>query len=514
MSELETDVKQPIKKKTQTLKVITFTLAGRDYGISVMQIQEIFPVTTFTPIPNALDFIRGSMNLRGNVIPLLDLGVLLNFYLPPKSKEPAENTEYEVVVVQFDGRSIGLIVDHITGVQNLTSSQIQRPEAIFQLQLAYVSGVVKIGNGSCMLLNMEKLLSSPQKTLFYNELGRAYETYYTEKGYTPTTEAQREHPEPHPSEEEAVEEEESAGGIAEELISASDVESQQEQAEPTELVGDSQPPSVSLSEDIVPEEVKKPAATKLSPELVKGLEELSSFYITELNRARILEILSSVSSHLFVVGSLASSDSQQKDLLNVFYSRFTGELWGDSVFDELREPFHEAFDQSSSITAVNFGAGHGYESYSLAVLLREFFPNSPIALHSIDSDLIAIGTSAQLLVAPGKVPRRYEPFMESSPQGLSFRSEIGNMILFDYTDAVNYEFEKPRSLYVVRDMLSFLPRENQVALLRSMMKTLVLGGILILGAGERIEEFEELADILPVFEYNESEYVPFYKKLQ
>jgi len=123
-------------------KMITFSLAGKDYGVDIMNVKEIAKADKFTYVPNAASFVRGVYNLRGDIIPIIDLRVF--FQLPVERKDGLEN----MLILKVNDNVYGTIVDKIDKVVGINAESIQPPHPIFgDINIKYISGVVeKLGN--------------------------------------------------------------------------------------------------------------------------------------------------------------------------------------------------------------------------------------------------------------------------------------------------------------------------------------------------------------------------------
>ncbi|KMK74737.1 chemotaxis protein CheW [Alkalihalobacillus pseudalcaliphilus] len=144
---------------TQTLveyeqtKIIAFRIEQEDYAIPVEYIQSIERMLPITRIPNADSFMKGVMNLRGVIIPVIDLR--LRFGIAEKNNDDATR----ILVIQKDEIDFGLIVDEAKDVFDIENSDIEpTPEVVGSNQVSYLNGVVKIGDKMYTILNLEKLI--------------------------------------------------------------------------------------------------------------------------------------------------------------------------------------------------------------------------------------------------------------------------------------------------------------------------------------------------------------------
>jgi purine-binding chemotaxis protein CheW len=137
-----------------TEHLATFFLAGEEYGVEVRQVQEIRRVTEITSVPRAPEFIRGVINLRGRILPVLDLRRRLAL------GEVAMDRAARIVVVRIKERLLGLLVDGASQVLKVKVSQIEAPpEEVLQQGGDYIRGVAKLDDRLIILVDLERLLA-------------------------------------------------------------------------------------------------------------------------------------------------------------------------------------------------------------------------------------------------------------------------------------------------------------------------------------------------------------------
>lgn len=140
-------------------KYLTFTLAGEDYGIGILKIKEIIGMMPITSVPQTPSFVKGVVNLRGKVIPVMDLR--LKFGLP--AIDYTERTC--IIVVEISGQSgaikIGIVVDAVSEVLNIKGEDVENTPAFgTRVNTDYILGMAKIGGSVKILLDIDKVLSS------------------------------------------------------------------------------------------------------------------------------------------------------------------------------------------------------------------------------------------------------------------------------------------------------------------------------------------------------------------
>ena len=139
-------------ENTMEGKFLTFYLAEEDYGIAICYVREIIGIQKITLVPDMPDYIRGVINLRGRVIPVMD--VRIRFNMPTR--------EYDdrtcIIVVNIDDKAIGLVVDKVNEVADIPDSQIEPPPKAGQSDSNYILGIGKIEDEVKILLDINKLV--------------------------------------------------------------------------------------------------------------------------------------------------------------------------------------------------------------------------------------------------------------------------------------------------------------------------------------------------------------------
>jgi len=143
---------------TVDFKMITFSLAGKDYGVDIMNVKEIAKADKFTYVPNAASFVRGVYNLRGDIIPIIDLRMF--FHLPVEKKEGLEN----MLILRINDHVYGTIVDKIDKVVGINSENIQPPHPIFgDINIKYISGVVEKQGSLYIILDVIRIFTQSEE---------------------------------------------------------------------------------------------------------------------------------------------------------------------------------------------------------------------------------------------------------------------------------------------------------------------------------------------------------------
>lgn len=144
-------------EQDSVLRWVTFRLGDETYGINVMQVQEVLRMTEIAPVPGAPSYVLGIVNLRGNVVTVID--TRNRFGLPPV--EPDDATR--IVIIETEGHIIGVLVDSVAEVVNLQSSEIETPPNVGNNESArYIQGVYSRDGQILILVDVNKLLTTEE----------------------------------------------------------------------------------------------------------------------------------------------------------------------------------------------------------------------------------------------------------------------------------------------------------------------------------------------------------------
>ena len=137
--------------------LITFRLGSGEYAIDIMQAKEIIKMEKITLIPKAPDFVEGVINLRGNIIPIIDLKK--RFHL--EETEGDKNTG--IIIVKIEDVDMGIIIDSISKVVSISNSDIQPPPPMLSgIGQKYIKGVGKLEDKLLVVLDLEKLFTTDE----------------------------------------------------------------------------------------------------------------------------------------------------------------------------------------------------------------------------------------------------------------------------------------------------------------------------------------------------------------
>ena len=158
MEQLDT-LSNQISFATDGSQYLTFSLGGEEYGVEILKVQEIRGYSAVTPIPNTPIYIKGVMNLRGTIVPVVDL----------RSKLAMAEAEYNqftvIIVVKVGAKVMGLIVDAVSDVLNIPVSDMQAtPDFGAQVDASYINGMAKAGEKLVVLLDIDRVMDEAQSS--------------------------------------------------------------------------------------------------------------------------------------------------------------------------------------------------------------------------------------------------------------------------------------------------------------------------------------------------------------
>jgi purine-binding chemotaxis protein CheW len=139
----------------QLLQLVTFSIADEEFGVDILKVQEIIRTMEISKVPRAPGFVEGVINLRGKVIPIIDLRARFGL----AHKDPDKNTR--IIVIEITEVIVGFVVDAVSEVLRIPASTVEPPPPVVAgVDSEYISGVGKLENSLLILLDLDKLLSS------------------------------------------------------------------------------------------------------------------------------------------------------------------------------------------------------------------------------------------------------------------------------------------------------------------------------------------------------------------
>lgn len=157
---MESTLADKRKSTGELLQLVSFKLGNEEFGIDILIVQEINRMLEITKVPKSPVFVEGVINLRGRVIPIINLRK--RFGLPEKDKDK----ETRIMVVNINNRVVGMTVDAVSEVLRLPIDTIEPPPPMVSgIESEFINGVGKIGNKLLILLDLNKLLSTKEQEI-------------------------------------------------------------------------------------------------------------------------------------------------------------------------------------------------------------------------------------------------------------------------------------------------------------------------------------------------------------
>ena len=411
-------------------KMVTFSLSGKDYSIDIMHIKEIAKAGRFTYVPNTLPFVLGVYNLRGEIIPILDLRLFFNIEVPERTGDKMEN----LLILNIDDQRFGVVVDKIDKVIGVQKSTIQPPHPLFgDINIKYISGVVESNNRLYVLLDVTRIFSA---------------TSESEEGKTPAIKY-------NPQIEQNKSEVKEVG--------------------PKKVAQ----PSFVLKED--------PVAGGLSEAdfnfLKQSLSNYAKFYVSSVNESWIRHRATEWCSEKNSKNVQLQNEIETEEFLKPFWSKFTGKWWSKDFASELEKALPE--NSAKQIIVWNPGCGKGTETYSLACILKKKYPDAKVRIYAQDTDLLSVSNASLISIPSELVSDWYGPYLTKKANGdYTFSQEIKDSIMFEYHDCKNTNALPMVDIVFARDILSLLDEKSQESVVADFLEKMKGNAVAFVGDNE------------------------------
>ncbi|GAB7078464.1 chemotaxis protein CheW [Megalodesulfovibrio paquesii] len=147
------------RQDAELLQLVTFSIGDEEFGVDILKVQEIIRTMEITKVPRAPEFVEGVINLRGKVIPILDLRKRFGL----SSREHDKHTR--IIVIEINNMIVGFVVDSVSEVLRIPASTVEPPPPVVAgLESEYISGVGKLEDRLLILLDLDRLLSREEKS--------------------------------------------------------------------------------------------------------------------------------------------------------------------------------------------------------------------------------------------------------------------------------------------------------------------------------------------------------------
>lgn len=154
-------MEQQITHTSNTTQIIVFLLGNEEYAVEILKVQEIIKIPEqITKIPNIPEFVEGVINLRGEVVPIVNLHKKFGI------KEKNFDEKRKIVIINLNNQCVGIIVDGVSEVRTIEKSMIaDMPQMFTQIDYEYLSGVIKMENRLIILLKLDSLFVDIEKNI-------------------------------------------------------------------------------------------------------------------------------------------------------------------------------------------------------------------------------------------------------------------------------------------------------------------------------------------------------------
>ena len=148
------------KQDAELLQLVTFSIGEEEFGVDILSVQEIIRMMDITKVPRAPEFVEGVINLRGKVIPIIDLRRRFGL----STRDHDKHTR--IIVIEINNMIVGFVVDSVSEVLRIPASTVEPPPPVVSgLESEYISGVGKLEDRLLILLDLNKLLSGEERNL-------------------------------------------------------------------------------------------------------------------------------------------------------------------------------------------------------------------------------------------------------------------------------------------------------------------------------------------------------------
>jgi purine-binding chemotaxis protein CheW len=148
------------KQDAELMQLVTFSIGEEEFGVDILSVQEIIRTMEITKVPRAPDFVEGVINLRGKVIPIIDLRKRFGLM----SRDHDKHTR--IIVIEINNMIVGFVVDSVSEVLRIPADTVEPPPPVVAgLESEYISGVGKLEDRLLILLDLNRLLSGEEQDI-------------------------------------------------------------------------------------------------------------------------------------------------------------------------------------------------------------------------------------------------------------------------------------------------------------------------------------------------------------
>ena len=414
-------------------KMVTFSLADKDYAIDIMYVKEIAKAGRFTYVPNTLPFVLGVYNLRGEIIPILDLRLFFNIEVQKRDEKKLEN----LLILTMDDQTFGLVVDKIDKVVGVQKSTIQPPHPLFaDINIKYISGVVENNNRLYVLLDILRIFGSKDS----GEAKEAAAEQMAKNAQMPVE--ARTAPSAKPA----------ASGPAAPAAQAAPAKKEEPQNLDIKFIAES-------------------------------LKSYKNFDMSQINETWVKQRYTEWASERGHDKTQLQNSADADAFLSKFYSSFTGTWWSKDYADCIKNLLPE--NNAKQIVVWNPGCGSGQETYCLACVLKSRYPDAKIRIYAQDIDLLNVSNAGLMSVPANLASDWYAPYLTKKANGeYTFSQEIKDSIMFEYHDCKHTNALPTVDIIFARDILSLLDEKSQESVVSDFIEKMKGNAIAVIGENE------------------------------
>jgi len=441
-----TELAQQLEEKKENaaivdFKMVTFSLADKDYSIDIMHVKEIAKAGRFTYVPNTLPFVLGVYNLRGEIIPILDLRIFFNIEVPPRDENKLEN----MLILSVEDQKFGVVVDKIDKVIGVQKSTIQPPHPLFgDINIKYIDGVVESNNRLYVLLDITRIFSSKESA----------EAVAPGANYEKPQKIVKQ-----PQQATAVPKNQAAAVVQGGMVKS-----------PADI-------AKGISGGAAEDEASSVDIKFISESLLT----YKNFTVSSVNSSWV--------KHRYLEWSKETKKTQLQNsddadsFLKTFWSPFTNNWWSSEYADAIAKVLPE--NSAKQIVVWNPGCGKGTETYSLACVLKKRYPGAKIRIYAQDIDLLNVSNAGLMSVPANLASDWYAPYLTKKANGeYTFSQEIKDSIMFEYHDCKNTNALPAVDVIFARDILSLLDEKAQESVVADFIEKMKGNAIAIIGENE------------------------------
>ena len=427
---------QPVSDNSQELntkdsaavvdfKMVNFSLAEKDYAIDIMHVKEIAKAGRFTYAANTLPFVLGVYNLRGDIIPILDLRLFFNIDVPERDENQLEN----LLILSIGDQTFGVVVDKIDKVVGVRKNSIQPPHPLFgDINIKYIYGVVEANHRLYVLLDITRIFASKASA----EEAQAKKVH-VEHVKTPVT-------------------------------------------------GSSAAPAAPASK-AAPAAAPQPKKESVDLHFIEeGLQNYKKFTVSEINRDWVNFRFSEWQKE---GKKLIQNENDGDNFLKGFWSAHSDSWWAKEYADAVYKLLPD--NNAKQIIVWNPGCGKGCESYSLACVLSKRYPDSKIRVYAQDIDLLKVSNASLMSVPSDLAGTWYGEYLSQKASGeYTFNQAIKESIMFEYHDCKNTNALPMCDVIFARDVLSLLDKDAQNFVISDFIEKMKGNAVAFVGENEAL----------------------------